>query len=41
MTPGDLNFTGIDQAGDKAVAFFDHDTASGEYALLKPRNTPR
>lgn len=31
---GDLFITGIDKPADKMVAFFNHDAASGEYALI-------
>ena len=31
---GDLFITGIDKPADKMIAFFNHDTTSGEYALV-------
>jgi acetyl esterase/lipase len=36
--PGDLSFLGFDQPGSKGVAYYDRDTASGEYVLLDRDN---
>jgi len=31
---GDLSFTAVDRAGDTAIAYFEHDAKSGDYAVL-------